>query len=191
MPWVYLKCRCGERTAEWQEDLHEIECVCGGTMRWHRVVYGQRPMGRDAQPFDPVTLFRDPTAPEGQYRVPGWNDEKPPAGYEKVEIKTIREWEAVTRQMSVHGRRVAEEAYHEKQQAIDKVRAEQRAELRNEMRHWHGEARAFAEAALARSEARKPRPMPTGEVISHALEYDSSNREPWRDERTGWRGRKS
>ena len=176
---------------QWQDDVREVECRCGGMLRWHRVVYGNRPMGRDAQPFEPCVLFRDPTAPEGQYRVPGWNDEAPPPGYEKVEIKTIKQWQAITRQMSAHGRREAEKAYYERQEAIDKVKSEMRADLRREMRHWDGPAREFAEAALARSEAHKPRTMPTGEVISHALEYDSSNREAWRDERTGWKGRRS
>lgn len=196
MPWVYFRCdTCHRKVSAWQDEVGPEACSedngCQGTLQWYRVIYGQQPMGRDAQPFDPVTLFRDPNAPEGEFRYPGWNDEPTPEGYERVEIRSIREWETVTRKMSAHGRSVAEKAYYERKEAIDKVRAEQRAELRREMQHFDGPMRAFAEAALERSENRKRRPMPTGEVIAHALEYDSSNREVWRDERTGWKGRRS
>jgi len=163
---------------------------CEGTLTWYRVIYGEPPT-RTAQPFAPVVLFRDPTAPEGQYRTPGWNDEPTPAGFERVEIRNIREWENVTKQMSAHGRREAEAAHYERQRAIDIVRKEQRDELRSQMRHWSGEARELAEHALAKSENRPRRKAPTGEVISHALEFDSSNREAWRDQRTGWKGRRS
>ncbi len=191
MPYVFFKCdKCQRKHSNWSDRVQNALCECGGIFVWKRVVYGDPPT-RNAQPFDPVVLFRDPTAPEGEYRTPGWNDEATPAGFERVEIRSIREWEQVTKQMSAAGRRKAEEAYYDRREAIGKVKAELHAELRREMQHFDGPMREFAAAALERSEARKGRPMPSGEVVAQALEYDSSNREAWRDERTGWKGRRS
>jgi hypothetical protein len=191
MPYIFFRCnKCERKYSSWSDCVQNALCECGGILVWKRVIYGDPP-SRSAQPFEPVVLFRDPTAPEGQYRTPGWSDEPTPAGFERVEIRSIREWEGITRQMSAHGRREAEAAYYERQQAIDKVRSEQRAELRREMKHWDGPLREFAAHALERSENKQRRPVPTGEVVAHALEYDSSNREAWRDERTGWNGRRS
>lgn len=204
MPYVFFRCdSCRDKLSLWTEGSPaSFVCECGGVFEWYRIIYGHQP-SRNAQPFDPVTLFRDPTAPEGEYRTPGWNDEPTPAGFERVEIRNVREWEAVTRRMSARGRQEAERAYNERQQAIDIVKKELRADLREQMEKWrlsdvppeYAEQAAatlkFAEYALEQSERKRPRPMPSGEVVSHALEYDSSNREAWRDERTGWKGRRS
>src|ERR1700746_1172640 len=110
MPYVFFRCdKCTREGSRWMDAAENTPCDrgCAGTLTWYRVIYGEPP-SRNAQPFAPVVLFRDPTAPEGQYRTPGWNDEPTPAGFERVEIRNIREWENVTRQMSAHGRREAE-----------------------------------------------------------------------------------
>jgi hypothetical protein len=194
MPYIFYRCdTCRRKESLWLDYVMDNEdCPaenCGGHLRWFRIVYGNPPSGRDAQGFTPIVLFRDPST--GEYRVPGIATEGTPPGFERAELRTLAELERVTKQMSARGRAEAERLHHEKHEAIGKVKAELHAELRNEMRHMSGAALEFAEAALARSEARQTKRAFSGEVVNHVLEYDSSNREAWRDQRTGWRGKRS
>ena len=147
-----------------------------------------RAYGREAQPFDPVVVYRNP---DGSYGVPGQSTDPTPAGSERVELRTIRDLERVQREMTMRARAEAVAALSSEQAAMNKVKSGLHAELRAAMRHMDNRARAFAEAALERSESKPERRPPDGSVSIEVLNKDASNRQGWRDERTGWKERRS
>lgn len=75
---------------------HVIHFPCGGEMTevW-------RPRNRRAQwsERDGVVVFRDPAT--GAIRYPGRNDTPTPAGYERVEMRSLREVERFEREHNV------------------------------------------------------------------------------------------
>lgn len=62
---------------------------------------------RHAQAFDPIVVHRDAA---GNYSFPGHSSDPVPEGYEKVELRTIREADAFCRQMntSIRAQRLAD-----------------------------------------------------------------------------------
>lgn len=149
--------------------------------------------------IDPVVVHR---AADGTYKMPGRSDAPVTAGYERVELRSIRDIERFEREVntqhtSLIGRRVEhEQARFEANQAV------RRARLRHAITHgftmkdsdgktvtfgpMSARGRLFAEQALKRGESFTVQSYEPGFRVD-ILHHDAHNREPWRDVDTGWR----
>jgi putative FmdB family regulatory protein len=163
---------------------------------------------RYAQPFTPVVYHQ---APDGAVSFPGRSDELPPPGYEKVELKTVRE----IRKFEAEMNRREYAVWQEHQENVDRARQDNvkrrrediQALMRGEGRQVttideHGNERTVTLngfSRFGRNLARiaidhannKPREKFDPNFHVQVFSQDSSNRRPWRDVDTGWKGRKA
>lgn len=154
---------------------------CGGTS--HKVLL---PSGVNASHFDPVVIHRNA---KGEYRYPGSADAPVPAGFEKVELRTFAEIDQFSRTVNQQERRKIDEQVSREQYAIDQVESRLRPELRAAMQRMTPAQRAFAQIAIARNNANRPQTRDANFFLE-AREYDGSNRDAYRDVRSGWKARK-
>ncbi|MDE2101405.1 MAG: hypothetical protein KGL39_29425 [Patescibacteria group bacterium] len=178
--------------SESEPTMNESRCnVCGeplysGAWPWcpHGDIYH-----RDTTTLaSPIVVH---VSADGSTRFPASTDAPIPPGFEKQELRTIREIEALERrvnreQQGEHERHLAREY------ATVGAQVEARhKELLHDMRNMSPRGRALAEAAMALT-ARKLAARPQFQAGFHveALHYDASNREPQRDITTGWKARK-
>jgi len=144
------------------------------------------PSGLNASHFDPVVVHRDKA---GNIRYPGAADAPLPAGFERVELRTFADIDRFSRQVNVSERRKIDQEVSRQQHAIDVTESRMRPELRAAMARMTPQQRAFAEVAIAANNARRPRTTDANFFLE-AREYDGSNREAYRDVRSGWKARK-
>jgi hypothetical protein len=139
-----------------------------------------------AQRFDPIVVHVDK---DGNTRFPGRSDAKMPAGYERLELRTISEARAFERRYCQKLRDEHEVRDNERRQQFAINQAESRAELRAAMQHMSPKGRDFAQFAMERNNA-KTRPSYEPNGYFECLEYDSSNRAAHNDAQTNWKDRK-
>lgn len=139
-----------------------------------------------AQNPNPVVVHRDK---EGNIRYPAHADAPVPLGYEKVEMHTLGEIHRFEKEqnlrLSVEHERFSQ-AEHEQRETMLK---ERHAELRAEMRHMTPYGQDFARLAMEASNRKGPRKTDPGFHVEVA-HYDQRERGDYRDERTGWKGRR-
>lgn len=192
MPIADYVCAACETHIEhfFHHPLHQLPCEaegCSGIMvRTFEPSITLKRRRTLAQAFSPVVIHRDVN---GNIRFPGHPDAPIPDGFQKVELRTVREVRALEREMNVRERARFEEAQYREEQAFSAEQRERRAELRQMMRHMTPAGRALAEEAMRQNDER-PRKSYDPNFHVEAFSQDSSNREAYRDERTGWRGRK-
>jgi len=122
----------------------------------------------------------------GDVRFPGDVNARVPEGFQKKEIRTIRELEHFERQMNVKLRAEAEQHQENEAKFFDAIHARTRADLRQQMQHMSPLGRDFAMLAMQINDSRKRKPTDCG-FHSDILNFDRTNREPMHDERTGWK----
>lgn len=139
-----------------------------------------------AQSFAPVVVHKDA---QGNYRFPGSPDAAVPPGFERVELRTTAEVRRFERDVNRaeaerhDGAQVREEGFYAG------FKAQQRAELRAAMARMSPAGRDFAREAM-RANDERPRGRFDAGFYVESFSVDSSNREPQRDESTGWRTKK-
>jgi hypothetical protein len=169
-----------------------MECrACGHTLNIgdfpfcpHESVYAQ-----PAQHFDPVVIHKDA---EGNVRFPGRADAAVPAGFEKVELRTVREVRQFEHMMNVRGRAESEQAAYNRTQTFDRESRVRRAELLQRMPGLQPFSRDLAKVAMQQREMRqgsKNKPFDVGFHVE-AFSQNSSNRGAHCDESSGWQRRK-
>jgi len=183
--------RCGRCGAVVEHFFHhipaEIPCEterCPGpaVRTFDPSITMRRPRSR-AQPFDPVVVHRDA---DGNYRFPGSPDAAVPAGFERVELRTTAEVRRFEGDVNRRESERHDEAAARDQGFYGRLQTQNRSDLRAAMRHMTPLGRAVAEEAMrANDEKLRGRFDPGFHV--EAFSQDSSNREPQRDETTGWR----
>ena len=145
---------------------------------WPMCEQGHEPTrGRDAQDFIPPVVFQNA---EGHTLFPGRSDEKPPAGYQAVELRTTSEIRKFEREF---GERLHNDEQNNmllEQLRHDFYQRPKAQELRTKLDRLPPNLRAYAEAALARhdrrsfsTDATRQRPAAFFEAFSN----DASNRE--------------
>jgi hypothetical protein len=158
-------------------------CECGGALE--RVYL--TPRQSDAQRFDPIVVHVDPRT--GEYRIPGAGDARCPEGYERQELRTIRDIEKFERHANRIERGKSDLHAIREKSYIEHLQHERRGELREAMKGMSNFGRDLARVAMARNDARIPTAHDCG-VHFEILHNDRSNRDEHRDVRTGWkRGR--
>lgn len=140
----------------------------------------------NAQPFSPVLLFRKP---DGSYSFPGVNDAPTPEGCQRVELRTVDEVRKLEREVNRIEYARHEEAHGREEAFYAELQSRNRSELRAAMQHMSPAGRDFALEAMRRNDERsRPRFEPGFNI--EIFSQDSSNREDYRDQTSGWRGRK-
>lgn len=122
---------------------------------------------------------------DGSVRFPGVADARVPGGFEKRELRSVREVEQFERQ--VNQRLSSEAARHQEREEkhFAAIQEKNRAELRQAMQHFSPLGRDFAMAAIQMSNERKRKKSDVG--FHSVILHNDSSREPWVDERTGWK----
>src|SRR5689334_12957391 len=127
--------------------------LCGATLAigsWPWCPHGSV-LPSDAQPFEAVAIFKNA---EGHYIFPGRSSQKPPAGYERVELRTtvaVRKFEAE------YGRilkRERQAAYARNEAMFQTTRKPRLDKLRQEFPNLSPSQRAIAQRVLERAASR-------------------------------------
>lgn len=170
------------------EYLTDIPCrVDGCTLTAKRVMYSLYGSGQSSTlPSEPTVIFK---GAEGKVLYPGHSQEKAPAGFERVELRTTAEKRSFVKEMNFSERMDFEQRETARQANFEQVQSENRAQLFHDSQGWDERGRAFMRAAIAKTNRSKSRrSAPT--FMLPTLEYDASNRMPHRDEETSWRPKK-
>lgn len=169
----------------------ESPCDCGASAkRTAAAAYTmRRPVNLNAQSFDPVVIHRDA---EGNISFPGNSNAPIPPGFEKVELRTVREVRALEREMNTRERARAEEHIMREESAFRAGREERRSELASAMVRMSPYGRDFARHVMKAMDERRHqrRHIPDPGFFVEAFSQDSSNREAHFDASTGWQRRK-
>jgi hypothetical protein len=144
-----------------------------------------------AQRFSPIVVH---VSQAGEYRFPASVDAPIPAGYRKVEIRTIQEADRISREVNAREDSTLRAVQAQSDTSRSLTRARNRAfmdSIRHKLspagREYLDRAREYvAQKDRARENSR---PRSTNFFID-VFAHDASNRERHADERTGWKGRK-
>ena len=135
----------------------------------------------------PVVIHVDA---KGNYRFPGSPDAKLPPGFEKRELKTIRDIEHFEHQMNAKLRSDSDRHHENETQAFAQIQSRLRSELRTAMQRMSPLGRDFAEMAMKMNDERKRKSNDCGFHVE-ILHFNQSNREAQRDASTDWKRRHS
>jgi hypothetical protein len=127
--------------------------------------------------------------PDGTYTLPANRDARMPPEYHRVEVQQTHDKRRIVAAMDREEREKAERVLVGKQMMRERDESVRRSELRSRMQNMSPQARDFARFAMQKNND-KPRQKYTGAFYLQALEFDSSNREPYRGEDGLSRGRK-
>ena len=145
-------------------------------------------------PASAHTFFETPivvhVAKDGTFRCPGHTNAKCPAGYERRELRTVRDVEAFERHANARIRSEAGQHQENEERFYSQVRKKLRGELRQEMQHFSNFGRDLARFVMAHNDSRNKDVKDAGFHVE-VLHYDQTNRDPYRDRETGWKERKS
>jgi hypothetical protein len=157
----------------------KISCAkCGARLEFTRE--------STAQAFDPIVIHVDS---QGNKRFPASPDAPVPPGFEKRELRTVREVREFERTVNREERQRWDETKIREEMTFDPQRRERHRELRSEMQHMTPFGRAFAEYAMQQTNG-KSRGNYDPQFRVDIFSTDASNREEYRDTKTSWRGRK-
>lgn len=205
MPMVDYQCsRCGYRFENFYHsdapkgqpcpsvmDVDGQPVVCDGYAPRISSVPGEyRPV--NAQRFDPITVWISNTDPN-QFSMPGRADEPVQEGYHAVQITNLRDADAFTRRVNSYELEKAQYMREAHKQHWDERLREQRADRDAKIGsnpRMQALARAIRQRVDAKRDKKYSRPMDP-KAHFQVIAYDSSNREGFRDESTGWKERRS
>jgi len=122
----------------------------------------------------------------GAVRFPGHENAPVPKGFNRVELKTLSEIAAFERK--VNQKLSSEAAQHlEREEAhFSSIQAKLRGELRERMKTMSPFGRDFAQFVIEQNNQRKRKKSDVGFHVQ-VLNFDSANREAYRDRETGWK----
>lgn len=197
MPMIDLLCqKCENRFEKFfhpSQVVDEFPCEamaedgtqCSGTAK---VFYFAPRRPSWAQRFSPVVIHRDP---EGNIRFPGHADAPVPEGFQKVELTDIHQIRKLEREVNHHEDEKSEEFRLAKANHFRQKMKEQRDSISAIVAKMSPRGRRFYEAMREASDARTSKKerghAPSSNFFIEAFSQDASNREAYRDERTGWR----
>lgn len=120
----------------------------------------------------PIVVFRNA---KGEVAYPGDPTDPAPKGYERQELRTIREIESFEREIGSKERGRAEKFAEAENAFFESRRKQNRSDLRMAMQSWSPIMRAAAEQAMRKTDERQKR-VADGGVRVHILHFDQSNR---------------
>lgn len=143
-------------------------------------------------PNDSSRHFTDPVvvhvAADGSYRFPGSSNARVPKGFEKRELRTIREIESFEREVNCKLHVESRQHQENEERFFSEMRAQLRSDLRQRMQGMSRYGRDLARLAMALNDDRRSRALEPGFHLQ-ILHFDQTNREEHRDASTGWKRR--
>lgn len=143
------------------------------------------PQGEYGKLPQPIVIHENAS---GKVRFPGSADAKVPKGFQRRELTTIREVEQFETRMNHKLREEARDHQENEERYFGEGHRRLRSELRMKMQSMSQQGQDFARFAMEQNNQRKRKSTEVGFHVD-ILHNDSSTREPWRDERTGWKRR--
>jgi hypothetical protein len=134
---------------------------------------------------DPVVIH---VAADGSVRFPGRSDARVPKGFERRELRTIRDIERFEHDTNVRLSAEADQHNSNEQRFFGELRAQQRSDLRQRMQNMSSQGRDFARFAMKKNDERRGKRTECGFHLE-ILHFDQSNREAHSDDRTDWKRR--
>lgn len=141
------------------------------------------PAGQSASFSVPIVVH---VSADGKFRLPGHRDARVPKGFQVRELRNVRDVEKFERQMNAQLRSEANQHHENEERYFAQIKGQLRSELRQQMKHFSPFGRDFANLVMKLNDHRRRRPSDAGFHVE-ILHFDRSSREPYRDERTGWR----
>lgn len=198
MPMVDYRCSaCGYRFENFfhsdapdSQRCPYIECEAGIAVRINSLPGEYRP--RNAKPFDPIVVWVNNEDPN-QISMPGRADEPVQAGYHAVTLNSLQEADHFTRGVNSYEHEKGQFMREQQKQYFNERLKEQRADRdarmgsNPRMQAMSREVRAYLDAKREKKYAKTMDPKAHFQVIS----FDSSNREGYRGEETGWKEKRS
>jgi hypothetical protein len=123
---------------------------------------------------------------DGNFRFPGHENARVPKGFNRVELKTLSEIAAFERQMNQKLSSEAARHIENEEKHFQRVRDRERSDLRQKMQSFSERGKAFAQFCIDENNRRRRKKSDVGFQVD-ILNNNSSNREPHRDQETGWK----
>lgn len=141
---------------------------------------------RDAQPIQPIIVYKKD---DGTYLYPGDSNPRKYEGCQRLELRTLGEVRAVTREQNRLDYETWERTRIADEQVNGPMRKERRAALMDKLSTQFG--KDFARIAIEKNEQRRAGKRYTPGNHYEVAEFDRSNREPQNDRSTGWRDKRA
>jgi hypothetical protein len=191
MPSYDFQCEAGHYT----EKFTRIADMPDSVICWHDVngspcnliaprVFISPATARDAQPIDPIIVYRKD---DGGFIYPGDSSPRSYEGCERVELRTLGEVRRVTAEQDRLDYEHWERGRIADEQINGPMRRERRSALMNRLSTQFG--KDFARVAIERIDAKRAGKRYTPGNHYEVAEMDRSNREPSRNEQSGWKAR--
>lgn len=169
-----------EQMVEWDQSV--IGCKCGGKADRTFLSRGDR-----RQLANPIVLHK---YADGSYGVPGATSDRTPVGAERIEIRSMAEYDRTLRKMNDHERSMASRKHDQVQEARESLIAEGRGKLAHRMANESNPMYKDLYRAALEREPTAHRELAYRPFMAEAMEMNASNRESYWDRETGMRGRK-
>ncbi len=141
---------------------------------------------RNASVAPPTVVFRNA---KGEYRFPGRDTDKPPRGFQRVELSTQRSRDRFEKEMNTRETEKLRNIEYEKREAYKRtvdLHMPRLLEIKRNSQSEH--TKRFIDVCIADSERRLGRSIK--DEAGFRLEHnhmDAQNRVPWQDRDTGWK----
>lgn len=149
--------------------------------------------GTNAQRFDPVALDRRMVNGEYQYSYPGSNTDPVSPGYERITLNSLREIDRHTKSESAKEQELRSLNLSAERDQWDKRTRERREATKDLIRQkgWSGRYFDLACKKVDAAREKKYTELQRRQVSFHnqAFSFDASNRQGYRDDTVGRRGR--
>lgn len=156
---------------------------CKGNPQDHETV-----RSRAAAAFKPTVVFVNS---KGEYRFPPSSNSRPPAGFQRKELTTLREADSFIREVNMRERLKAEENAYNEKRFWSKVHSGNAEQLKERAKGFQTEEiRRYAERAIEKLRNYQGPRVADPNFYIEPIAYDSSNRESYCNQETGWRERK-
>jgi hypothetical protein len=144
---------------------------------------------RNAVVAAPTVVFRNA---KGEYRFPGRDTDKPPRGFQRVELSTQRSRDRFEREMNQRETQKLRDIEYDKKDAYARTVALHRDNLLRIKANSQSEhTKKFVDLCIADSERRMN--WSIKDEAGFHLEHnhmDAQNRSPWNDKDTNWKDRR-
>lgn len=178
-------CPAGHRVRSWQwNNVDAVPCGVGCGDFAERAIVGT---GRNAQNAQPFVYYERPN--DGDIFVAATAaDTRAPKGYQRREIKTMREYSRFQRERRERDRGRSECFRERDKLELQASHREGRERLEAMMSNLTAEGQALARAAIESSMRDEP-PAVERDCFVQGFEMDRGERPGWNDESTDWRRR--
>lgn len=145
---------------------------------------------KDAQTASATVVFRNK---EGEHRFPGRDTDRPPRGFERIELRTQRQRDAFEREVGKKETARLRDIEYSRREAYKQTFAmhkDRLIEIKNRSQSPH--TKRFVDLCLQDAERRMEANVTKAEsgFMIESNHIDASNRMAWMDKDTGWKPRK-